>query len=176
MWNAYTAFAETRDNFTSAFTTQILAKEYEGLDELKEQGNLIHYYTRVLIMDSRAIDDMFLELEYEGIDFLDADLDKYDPLYNQFKSDLHSLQEVCNSAQLERERYTSSQSSFLNQFLGAADTMLVAATDARNMIAAGSEDIENELTGKVTTGGRNYPIDRFRQRMERLISAYNNSI
>jgi hypothetical protein len=176
MLEEYEAFAEARYGFFSAFSAQILAKEYEGLEELKEQGNLIHYYTRVLIMDSRAIDDMFLELEYEGIDFLNADLDKYDPLYNQFKSDLYALNEACGNAQVEKERYTGMQSAFLKQFLDTADMMLVAATDARNMIEAGSEDIENEMTGMVGTGGRNYPIDRFRQRMGMLISEYNNSI
>jgi hypothetical protein len=176
MLDEYEAFTEARNGFFSAFSAQIRAKEYEGLDELKERGYLIHYYTRVLIMDSRAIDDMFLELEYEGIDFLDADLDKYDPLYDQFKSDLRALRNVYDAAQAEKEGYTGMQSSFLNRFLEAADTMLTAADDTRNMIAAGSEDIENELTGKVTTGGRNYPVDRFRQRMGWLIDAYNNSV
>jgi hypothetical protein len=176
MLEEYEAFADARDNFTSAFSAQILAKEYEGLDELKEQGNLIHYYTRVLIMDGRAIDDMFLELEELEIDFLDANFYHYERLYGRFKSDIIAFKEIYTDAQLEKEGYTGLQSSFLDQFLEASDMMLVAADDLLNMIAAGSEDIDNELTGMVTTGGRNYPMDRFRQRMEWMISTYNNSI
>jgi Mg2+ and Co2+ transporter CorA len=177
MLEAYVAFAEAREDFASAFQTQILAMEREGLDELKEQGNLIHYYTRVLISDSRAISDLFYEYEDAGIDFLDVDPERYEPLYAQFKADFEALGVACAAdGQLEKEGYTGMRSASLTQYFGTAEQMLVAADDMRNMIAAGSEDIENELTGKFTTGGRNYPMSRFRQRLDMLISEYNNSI
>lgn len=54
--------------------------------------------------------------------------------------------------------------------------MRVAATDTYNMIKAGTTDIDNELTGKATTGGRNYPPGRFDDSLKRLIGEYNQFV
>jgi hypothetical protein len=173
----YKELLKAEADFSIAFYPKTVEHAGADLPKFKEKGYNIHYYTLNVLLTSKEISHMFSELEADGKDFLQADLAKYEELNNKFNANVAELQKIYNdNSQLKKERYTGTQASFLNQFVDTAKRMQIAATDTLNMIKAGTTEVKNENTGKVTTGGRNNPMSRFNQRLDVLIGEYNNTI
>jgi len=165
------------EDFIIAFQPIMIVRQGSDLPRFEEHGAMIRFYSLRLVLTGIEISLLFERLELEGIDFLDADLAEYEPLYDLFVSDLEALRAIYTDQRRQREEgFTSMQAQSLNLFVSHAQQMEVAATDTLNMIRAGTTEIENELTGLVTTGGRNNPVSRFNQRLTRLIGQYNNTI
>lgn len=163
--------------FTAAFSPKMLEKEEAELPSLKEKGFLIHYYALSTLLDGKKIMYFFQEVGGEGDSFLKADPAEYQELYDSFNSNVEALKGVVkDNAQQQKEGYKAINISFLNQFVETAGRMQTAATDTLNMIKAGTTKVNNELTGKVTTGGVNNPTSRFNDRLSQLIGQYNQSI
>jgi hypothetical protein len=177
MISHYESFLEANDEFFVAFQPIMLQFDGAELPIFEERGMDISLYSLRLVLTGREISYLFKRLNSQGIDFLNADLAEYEPLYELFISDLAALEAIYQDRDRHQAQgYTANQASQLNMFVVIANEMETAATDTLNMIKAGTTDIENEMTGKVTTGGRNVPISRFNQRLEQLIGRYNNTI
>ncbi|MCL2045437.1 MAG: YiiG family protein [Oscillospiraceae bacterium] len=173
----YIEFLDATDYFAVVFSDVILEYEGQDLEVFKERGWDIHYYMLSIILTSRKISNMFQKLDLQGIDFLDADISEYEPLYEQLISDIAELILIFNDDGKHRtENLSGMQINRLSFFVSTAQTLETAASDTLNMIIAGTEDIPNELTGHLTTGGRNLPMYRFNQRLDSLIDYYNQII
>ena len=170
MWDAL-------EDFYEAFQPILIAFQGADLPIFAEQGLWIRYHTLSLVLVGMEMSNLFHARAGQGIDFLDVDLNEYQPLYDRFIAHLEALTDIySDQEQLAFERFSSVQSNHLSLFFSTAQQMEVAATDTLNMIIAGTEDIENELTGRVTTGGRNMPMGRFDTRLDQLIGRYNQTI
>ncbi|MCI8649977.1 MAG: YiiG family protein [Anaerotruncus sp.] len=177
MLKCYLEFAEATNAFGLAFEQKSIEMQQADLPKMQEKGLDIHYYALSFLLNSQQTSLYFQQLILDGVDYLDADLSVYRQMYDTLTSDMDALKEAYKKdGQLAKDGYTSNQQVFLQRFIETAEMMMVAATDMLHMIEAGSEDVENEMSGLVTTGGRNYPMSRFDQRLEQLISAYNQSI
>ena len=177
MINGYIEFLDAIDYFSMAFTEVILEYEGQDLEVFKERGWDIHYHMLSTILTARKISNMFQKLDAQGIDFLDADLSEYEPLYDQLVADIEELASIYNDEDKHtKENLTGMQVNRISFFVSTAQSLETAATDTLNMIKAGTENIPNELTGSVTTPGRNMPMYRFDQRLDSLIDYYNQVI
>lgn len=173
----YSELIDVANNFLMAFSSKMLENEAAELPYLKANGYDIHYYALSLLLNAKKISNMFENLEREGKTFLEADLVQYKELFDAFNDDVEAFKLIYkDEARLKQEDYGQINIAFLNQFATTAEMMQTSATDALNMIKAGTTEIDNELTGKVTTGGVNNPISRFNARSDMLISQYNQSI
>lgn len=163
--------------FTAAFSPRMLEREEAELPSLKERGYMIHYYALSTLLDGKKIMYFFQAVGDEGESFLKADPAKYQELYDSFNKNVEALKVVVkDNTQQQKEGYKAINISFLNQFVETAGRMQTAATDTLNMIKAGTTKVDNELTGKVTTGGMNNPTSRFNDRLSHLIGQYNQSV
>lgn len=173
----YTGLIQALDVFTVAFSPKMLEKEESTLPSLKEEGYMIHYYALGTLLDGKKIMYFFQAVEDEGESFLEADPAKYQELYDSFNTNVEALKvAVKDQDHLQKEGYKPMNITFLHHFIETAGRMQTAATDTLNMIKAGTTEIDNELTGKVTTGGINNPTRRFNDRLSALIGHYNQSI
>jgi hypothetical protein len=173
----YAGLNKSMSVFVAALSPKMLEKEEAELPSLKEQGYMVHYYALSTLLDGKKIMYFFQALGGEGDSFLQADPDKYQKLYDSFNTNVEALKvAVKDEAQMKKEGYTAMNSNFLNQFIDTTGRMQTAATDTLNMIKAGTTQVDNELTGKATTGGINNPTSRFNDRLNTLIGNYNQSI
>lgn len=177
MVSSYKELVAAETDFSVAFYPKMV--EYEGADlpKFKSNGFSIHYYALSVLLSGKEIVHMFDQLENEGKDFLEADLAKYEELNNKFNSDVAELQKIYkDKAQLNKEGYSEMQLGFLSQFVNTAGQMQTEATDALNMIKAGTTKIKKSKPGTLTTLGPAYPVGNLRRQLDSLIGEYNNSI
>lgn len=177
MIKSYTEMLDAADGFLIVFSDKMIEEESADLPKFKEVGYDIHYYALSVLLKGREISNMFRKLEEEGTDFLEADLEQYQQLYDEFINNIIELDKIYNdSSKQSKEGYAAINASFLGQFVDTSKMMQTYATDTLNMIKAGTTEIENEMTGKVTTGGRTYPMSEFDRLLEMLIGQYNQSV
>lgn len=177
MLKSYGTLVDAEQEFLMAFSPKMLEMEGAELPELKKKGLDIHYYALKVVLDSRKIQNYFAELSYDGIDFLDADMEQYGPMYDEFVADVKELKKVAgDSAQMKKEYENGVQQTFVNRVIEFAERMEKQATNGKLMIEAGTTELGNEPSGLVTSGGRAEPMLEFERELWSMIDAYNKTI
>ena len=174
---SYIDFLDALESFSISFEEVILEYQGKDLEVFQKQGWDIHYYMLKIVLTARQISNMFQLLNSQNIDFLDADINAFEPLYDSLISDINELFLIYgNESKHSAENLSGMQVNRLTFFVQTAQDLETAATDTLNMIKAGTTDIPNEYSGQVTTGGRYQPMSNFDRRLDILIDYYNQVI
>jgi hypothetical protein len=177
MIESYKELIRAIKEFNIAFQSKLMEHYGADLPKYQKNGQTVHYYALSTVMNANEITNMFDEIEGQGKDFLEVDPGKYDEVYNKFVSNLAELKKAYGDKEiLKKDGYTSDQIGWIKSVIDDADIIQKEATKTRNMIKAGTSEIDTGERKGLSTMGRNYPIDKIRRELSDLISKYNITI
>jgi len=181
----FTELSTATVEFMIAFQPIISKYDEAELARLEKEGLEIRAYRLKLIQTATKIGDLFRMLEFEGVDFLKADLAQYEPLCTAFAEDLETLILIVteNPDKYAKEGFGDASSFARGRFMSIASDIKAVTTDILTMIKAGTTEIEPEFTGslssgqpKMTSDWKYDPVGTFEGQLDGLIRFYNQSV
>ncbi|WFD10927.1 YiiG family protein [Tepidibacter hydrothermalis] len=169
-YNEYVALAETFFSELSVITEQ---KNKEDLESLKKSDYMIRYHAMSIVMRAQDIQMAFYEAKVNDSNILDFDVNKYKEKYDLLTEDINKFMEYSkDDERLKKEGLEANP--FIGNFESDVERMKVTATDIMEILKTKDTSINSDTKGKVTTGGRNAPLNTFNTKLSSVINSYNN--
>lgn len=158
LYDQYTSFWDAFLLFNEDFKVIIAEEEQKNLASLKDEGYMITYYAKSVVMNAKAIQEAFYTNKVFDDNLMEFDAIAYKALYTPLAENIDGfLKAIADSSQAEQEGYSN---------YWRFDTYI---TDVKAAATSILQALEGEIANK------SY-LQQYDQALSSLISSYNNMI
>lgn len=168
----YKEYNTLAEKFFTSFDTISKQKKKEDLDKLKENDMMIRYYAMSILNRAQDIEMSFYKAKVTDDNILDYDVNKYKEKYDLLTEDINKFIEYSK----DDKRRKKEQIAILPTFSSDIKRVKVAATDIMEILKTKNTNINGNIKGRITKGGKTAPLYEFSRIVSNMVDSYNNMI
>lgn len=168
----YYDYSDAADLFYTEFEVISTQKNLENLEQFKEEGYMLHYHAKSILMNAQEIQQAFYDADVDDSNILDFDAAKYKEMYNALAENVNQFMEFAkDDEQKQKEGITS----FWN-FDSSVKDIKSAATTILEVLEAQDANLD-----PVSVGGSSFSrgfgyFEYFERILSTLINDFNKLI
>ncbi|MHA7962897.1 DUF3829 domain-containing protein [Paenibacillus sp. CAU 1782] len=170
--NQYYDFSDAADVFYTEFDVITTQKNLENLEQFKEEGYMLHYHAKSILMNAQEIQQAFYDADVDDSNILDLDSAKYKEMYNALTENVNQFMELAKDDEQKKKEGINSFWDFDN----SVEDIKSAATTILEVLESQNADLD-----PVSVGGSSFSrgfgyFEYFERILSTLINNFNKLV